>query len=96
MIGKKEYSVQVEETGLTYQNTADQKQIKRLDITGVRPLVNTKPISFLLMLLFFFMFCFLHYLPTVTYLSVLQRLFTLDTNWVYLAVIQTELILMLL
>ena len=33
-----------------------------------------------------------HYLPTVTYLSVLQRLFTLDTNWVYLAVIQTELI----
>ena len=58
MIGKKEYSVQVEETGLTYQNTADQKQIKRLDITGVRPLVNTKPISFLLMLLFFLCFAF--------------------------------------
>ena len=54
MIGKKEYSVQVEETGLAYQNTPDQKQIKSLDITGVRPLVNTKPISFLLMLLFFF------------------------------------------
>ena len=58
MIGKKEYSVQMEETGLAYQNTADQKQIKRLDITGVRPLVNTKPISFLLMLLFFLCFAF--------------------------------------
>ena len=54
MIGKKEYSVQVEETGLASQNTADQKQIKSLDITGVRALINTKPISFLLMLLLFF------------------------------------------